>query len=182
VTSRLVDWSYLSLYSKIPYLFLKKKRNQRLKASEIRDLQNKKLRALVKHSYDHVPYYHSLFKKANLTPDDIKTVEDIKRIPVSKKVDMINLPIENLTANNVDLRKCKLERTSGTSGIPLSIYRDKQNLVSKILTHYLWQLECGDKITNKRVFLGGMEFVPPSRFIQKLGIFRTKTISPFDIT
>lgn len=178
--SELVDWTYPSLYSKIPYLFLKIKLNQQLKASEIRDLQNKKLRVLVKHNYDHVPYYHSLFKKANLTPNDIKTVEDIKRIPISKKVDMINLPIENLTANNIDLRKCTFQRTSGTSGIPFTIYRYKQNLMTAALGHYLWQLKCGDKITNKRVFLGGFGIIPPSRFIQKLGIFRTKAISPFD--
>ena len=92
----MVNLSYLSAYSKIPFMLMRMKKNQRLNSIEIRELQNKRLRALIKHSYDHVPYYRFLFKKARLHPDDIKTVDDIDKIPISKKTDMRGRPSKTL--------------------------------------------------------------------------------------
>ena len=57
-----MDWKYI----------------QRLNRDQLRKLQNKRLRVLIKHSYDHVPYYHKLFNKENLAPDNIKTVDDLE--------------------------------------------------------------------------------------------------------
>ena len=62
--------------------------NRRLKSTEIRELQSKKLKALVKHSYDHVPYYRSIFKEEKLHPDDIKGIGDLDKIPILKKEDI----------------------------------------------------------------------------------------------
>jgi phenylacetate-CoA ligase len=155
------------------------KLKQRLNSLEIRELQNKKLRALIKHSYDHVPYYRSLFKKAGLRPDDIKTVDDIGKIPVSKKRDMRGKPIENLTANNIDLSKCVVYRTSGTTGIPLTIYWERAARKLLLLRKYNHQLNCGEQLSNKRVTIAGAWMAPLPKYIQKLGILRTKNISPF---
>jgi phenylacetate-CoA ligase len=157
------------------------KQNQRLNSSEIRELQNRKLRALIKNSYDHVPYYHRLFKKASLRPDDIKTVDDLDKIPISKKTDLAGKPIENITANNIDLRTCLVQGTSGSTGIPLTIYHERAaRIVSSEFQNYFLQFNCGDKLTNKRVTIAGAWMRPPQKFIQKLGIWRTKNISPFN--
>jgi phenylacetate-CoA ligase len=157
------------------------KLNQRLNSSEIRELQNKKLRALIKHSYAHVPYYRHLFKKAKLRPDDIKTVDDIGKIPISKKTDLAGKPIENITANNIDLSKCLVQGTSGSTGIPLTIYHERAaRMISSEFQNYFLQFNCGDKITNKRVTIAGAWMAPPQKYIQKLGIWRTKNISPFN--
>ena len=169
----------LSSYLRTPFLIQRLIRNRRLKSTELRELQSKKLKALVRHSYDHVPYYRSLFKKVKLHPDDIKSIADLDKIPILKKEDIRNAQVNEITATNFNLSKCIMGRTAGTTGIPISVYCERETILTMNLGIYIWQLTCGDKITNKHVKLGGHMARPP-RPIQKLGIFRTKQISLFE--
>jgi len=153
-------------------------RNRRLRLTDLKNVQNKKLRAIVKHSYKHVQYYHSLFKKAKIRPDDIKAIDDLDKIPISTKEDIINLPLEKTLATNIDLSRCINLRTSGTTGTPISIYWEKKARLMFHLQHYRWQLECGDKMTNRQAVIGASW--PLIHPIQKIGIFKTKYISNFE--
>lgn len=149
-----------------------------MNATDIKKFQNKKLREIIKHSYANVQYYHSLFKEAKIKPDDIKTVNDLKKIPITKKEDIINLPLEKIIDSNINLSRCWILKTSGTTGNPLSLYWEKKARIMFFLQHYRWQLECGDKITNKQAVIGASWV--PIYLIQKLGIFKTKLISNFE--
>jgi phenylacetate-CoA ligase len=51
----------------------------------IRELQNERLRRLVRHAYDKVPYYHRIFEVQGLKPDDIQNNEDLVKLPVLTK-------------------------------------------------------------------------------------------------
>jgi phenylacetate-coenzyme A ligase PaaK-like adenylate-forming protein len=163
----------LSLYLRAPFVVWRSMRNQRAKRLELVRFQNKKLQALVKHSYDHVSYYHSLFREARLHPDDIKTVDDLGKIPISKKENIRDLPLRELTATNIDLGKCLEFKTSGTTGTPLTIFWGKKARLINDLEIYLWQLRCGQRITDRQVVLAGWMPSPPHN-VQKLGIFKTK--------
>jgi len=140
-----------------------------------------KLRAIVKHSYDNVPYYHTLFKELKLSPDDIKKTDDLQKLPVLKKKDFINLSLKERLAVNINLKQCQRFRTSGTTGIPLTVYRQKKDDMFQNLQQYRWQLEYGGKITNRQVLLGESIHIPryPNTW-EKIGIFKTKRISPFE--
>ena len=48
----------------------------------------KNLRAILKHAYDTVPYYRRIFKERGLSPDDIKNVRDLTKLPVLTKADV----------------------------------------------------------------------------------------------
>ena len=61
------------------------KKTQWLSVEEIKKIQLKNVKALIKHAYDSVPHYHELFKKVNLYPSDIKKVEDLLQLPVLTK-------------------------------------------------------------------------------------------------
>jgi phenylacetate-CoA ligase len=61
------------------------KKTQWLKSEDIEDLQNKRLRRLIKHVYTHVPYYRNLFNKNNIKVEDIKTSQDLEKIPLLPK-------------------------------------------------------------------------------------------------
>jgi phenylacetate-CoA ligase len=52
-------------------------RNQWLKPDELRKLQEKGLRAIIRHAYEKVPLYHSKLNSAGLKPGDIKTIGDL---------------------------------------------------------------------------------------------------------
>ena len=63
--------------------------------AQIEELQNKQLKALVRHAYDNVPYYHRIFSQNGITPSDIKTKKDLKKIPV-----LTTFPAELYTAKS----------------------------------------------------------------------------------
>jgi phenylacetate-CoA ligase len=163
-----------------PFVMFRLMRNKRLKPRELKRLQDKKLKALIEYSYRFVPRYHQLFKENKLMPDDIKTIDDLHKIPISRKMDIIDLPIEEIVSSGLDLHKCLKVRTSGTTCTPMDIYWQKKvRMVSK-LSIYKWQLECGDKMTDKHVVIGASWFPNSPALLQKFGIFNTKRISIHD--
>ena len=143
-------------------------------------LQNRKLRRLIKHSFENVPYYNRLFRESGIRPEDIRTVSDLEKIPLSKKSDLCDLPLSEISVSNVSLVHNNLAGTSGSSGVKLQFYREKRELLTNLLRHYLFQLEVGDKISNRHASVGGAWL--PSTPFQRFGIFPTRWVSPFSDT
>lgn len=56
----------------------------------LRDLQLQKLKRLIAYAYDRVPFYTKRFRDIGLLPGDIKSLEDLKRIPPLCRQDVIN--------------------------------------------------------------------------------------------
>jgi phenylacetate-CoA ligase len=91
---------------------------------ELENYQNEELKKLIRHSYDNVPYYYRLFKDNNLTPHDIKTIQDLPKIPILTRHDVRNNLSLLIARNFTDNQVVKLS-TSGTTGKPLRFYYDK---------------------------------------------------------
>jgi len=59
--------------------------------SQIKDLQNQRLHHFINtHVYPFSPYYHKLFDEKKINPRQIRTKEDLKRIPYISKSDLIS--------------------------------------------------------------------------------------------
>jgi phenylacetate-CoA ligase len=56
--------------------------------ARLRDIQTEKLRAMLPYLYEHSPFYREKFRAAKLRPDDIRTVVDLARFPVTTKNEM----------------------------------------------------------------------------------------------
>lgn len=56
---------------------------------EIENYQWQRIQALVIYAYEHVPYYHQAFDRAGIHPQDIKTRDDYRRLPVLYKEDVV---------------------------------------------------------------------------------------------
>lgn len=111
---------------KIWYLY-KLRKNQWLKPVELQKIQQRRLRAILSHAYDKVEFYHRRFKDAGVKPNDIKSVEDLPKIPVTTKSDIREaFRTRKILDRNVDLSKCHLAETAGTSGEPLTIVYDEK--------------------------------------------------------
>ncbi|NOX62344.1 MAG: phenylacetate--CoA ligase family protein, partial [Chloroflexi bacterium] len=54
-------------------------------AEQLRELQNRKLRRLIAHVYQHVPFYRRVMDERGLTPDDIQTTDDLVKLPIVDK-------------------------------------------------------------------------------------------------
>lgn len=55
---------------------------------QIRAWQDERLVETVKHVYENVPYYRNLMEEKNVTPDDIKGVDDLHKLPFLTKDDL----------------------------------------------------------------------------------------------
>ena len=85
--------------------------------------QNNELRRLVRHCYEHVPYYRELFKRLGLGPDDVQGKHDLGKLPLLDK-DTIRGNSAALVATNIPRRRTESHTTGGTTGTPLAIVLD----------------------------------------------------------
>lgn len=85
---------------------------------QIRELQLKKLKALVRHCYDRSVFYKRKFKTAGITPESIKTLEDVHKIPYTVKTDLRdNYPMGLVAVDSADI--VEIHASSGTTGNPI---------------------------------------------------------------
>jgi len=89
--------------------------------------QNNKLKILIHHSYENVEYYKRLFKNNNLKPNDIRTKNDLLKIPPLTKKMIRKYAATSLVANNIPKRRTLMGHTGGSTGEPLQFYRDKNS-------------------------------------------------------
>ncbi|MDO5133306.1 MAG: phenylacetate--CoA ligase [Eubacteriales bacterium] len=82
---------------------------------ELLKIQNEKIVKQVKHVYENVPYYRNLMDKKGVKPEDIKSVDDIKKLPFLSKDDLREAYPYGLMGT--DLKNCvRIQSTSGTTG------------------------------------------------------------------
>jgi phenylacetate-CoA ligase len=89
----------------------------------IQDYQNTRLRRLVVHAYNRVPYYRTLFDRSKIKPETIRTSADLSMVPITSKKDLRALPTEDLLASGVDRQRLIEHTTSGSTGEPFTIRR-----------------------------------------------------------
>ena len=105
---------------------------------KIRDLQNEKLLRQVRHVWDNVPYYRAIMQEKGLTPDDIKSLDDLYKLPFLTKDDLRKAYPYGLMGK--PLKDCvRIQSTSGTTG---------QRVVAFYTMHDLdiWETMCARAI------------------------------------
>jgi len=153
-------------------------KNQWKSSDEIKRIQDRKLRKLIRHSYEKVPYYRQLFDSIGLKPEDIQSTEDLPKLPILTKKIIKSFPLQQTIAAGVDINKCFVVKTSGSTAIPLHIYynwRDARiigmTLVRTLLTY-------GVKPWYKVVEFSGSNDLPKKRRIfDHWGIWRKWELS-----
>jgi phenylacetate-CoA ligase len=88
---------------------------------ELENYQMAQLNKLLLHAYNNVPYYQNLFIEQALKPEDIQSLDDLKKVPFLTK-DMVRERSRDLTAKNYDIKDLYISHTSGTTGKPLQWY------------------------------------------------------------
>ena len=147
---------------------------------EILAFQTRRLRAVVRHTARRVPYYRRLFAEAGVRPEDIRTLDDLGRIPVTSRFDLQRLPAREATSEDLKPDRLALHTTSGTSGEPLRILRTVFEEYLLRAFRLKQQLLMGMRPTDRGWGIGGtgrpssMERVPGSRVLtRRLGFQAT---------
>ncbi len=128
-------------------VFLEK--SQWWESGQLREYQNEKLRKLIRHAYENVPYYRELFVKNKLEPGDIRTVEELNKIPVlTKDIIRKNYP-DKLVERGAVVTENHVRRTGASTGEPLVFCGDHRSFDvawASFLRFYQWiDYEWGDR-------------------------------------
>ncbi len=81
----------------------------------IRTWQNERLQKQIRHVYEHISYYRKKMEELGVEPSDIRTVEDLHKLPLLSKNDLRETYPDGLLA--VPKSECvRIHSTSGTTG------------------------------------------------------------------
>jgi len=120
-------------------------------SDKIAELQLERLKALLRHAYQNVPYYNRKFTEVGLYPDDIKTLDDLVKLPILTKKDIREHRAE-LVAQNLPQDQIIPSATGGSTGEPLQFYTTEESgNRGSAAAHlaYLWYgYEWGDKLAH----------------------------------
>ena len=147
----------------------------------IKSFQKKRLRSVIDNAYQHSKFYHTLFKENNLLPTDIKSQEDLQKIPVVDKSVYKNIPADDLLSDEYDKNKLKIVKTSGSSGSPFKIFiSPKENDWRKAI-YMRANISCGQMPLDRWIVITAPHHFSDTTNIQRrLRIFSQSCVSVFD--
>jgi phenylacetate-CoA ligase len=95
---------------------------------------------LLKHCFENVAYYRKLFGELGLHPSDLRSVDDLRLVPVINKRILLER-YEEFKADNFERIRPRQVHTSGTTGTPMSFYWDTDSNVLELVCqwrHFSW--------------------------------------------
>ncbi len=94
---------------------------------EMRELQGKRLHKLVSLVYHNTPFYRKKMQEMNILPEDIRTIDDIVKLPFTTKQDLRdNYPYGLLAAPRSEI--VRIHASSGTTGVPTVVGYTRRDL------------------------------------------------------
>jgi phenylacetate-CoA ligase len=87
-------------------------------------LQHQKLHVLCEHAYKTVPFYRMRFREAGIVPADIRSLDELARIPITTRAQLQAMADEHRTSSAFRSHQLTVSLTSGSTGRPFRIYRD----------------------------------------------------------
>ncbi len=98
-------------------------RSQWMTPDELRACQEERLRLVIGHAYENVPYYREIMDALSLRPSDIETIDDLPKLPILTK-EAVRAHAERLISRTANRRDLKKIHSAGTTGSSLFLYWD----------------------------------------------------------
>jgi phenylacetate-CoA ligase len=129
------------------------KRNQWKPLRELKEIQWKKLKNIVNYAYYNIPYYRMFFKSEHFKPDDLRSPDDLRKIPTTTK-NNVHMNHSNMIAKGVEPSRYHISYTAGTTGIPVKVLLDQKNYCYSTAIVAYSSIECGLSLRDKLVVIG----------------------------
>ena len=98
-----------------------------LPKDKLRKLQDERLHTLVHYVYEHVPFYKTALDEKGVTPGSIRSVDDVHKLPFTKKSDLRdNYPFGLFAVPQEKI--ARIHASSGTTGKPTIVGYTKKDL------------------------------------------------------
>lgn len=152
------------------------RRTQWYKKADLERIQLKRLKNLLEHAYNNVGFYHTLLNDAGIKPADIRTIDDISRLPIISKKDVKKNFPHNMLAREVDLKKCTKHKTSGSTGERMTfLFDQKSKAFNRAVSLYPF-LECGLGLRDKMAEITYRNPTQREDWFNQLGFMTRKRI------
>lgn len=91
--------------------------------TRIRHFQEEQLRRLIHHAYRTTPFYRNRMNSFRVMPNDIQTLEDLRRIPPCAKEELRKAGPAALISQEYRLEELVGSKTTGSTGVPLEVFK-----------------------------------------------------------
>ncbi|MGE0545751.1 MAG: phenylacetate--CoA ligase family protein [Kofleriaceae bacterium] len=119
------------------------------------------LRRLTRHAYQHTAYYRKAFEQVGVHPDDIKTLDDLRKIPLLRRA-MAQTTVNERTATWPEVAVSKT--TSGSTGQPLEVRFCNESRHWRDATRWRGYGWGGYAMGMKAMHLWGVPAIQPTRY------------------
>ncbi|MFH2060871.1 MAG: phenylacetate--CoA ligase family protein [Pseudomonadota bacterium] len=128
----IVEPAWAKFWSKTPMLKYHKKleATQWLSEDELRKQQWSKLKNLLKYVYENNIFYKEKFDKAGISYQNIETLEDMKKIPMTTKLEIKN-NYDRIISNGYRKDTLLRTKTGGSTGTALELFRTQKTMQLK---------------------------------------------------
>lgn len=135
------------------------RKNEWMSYGDLLEYQNGKLRRLVKHAYETVPYYRRVMDERKIKPSEINNIDDLQKLPVLSRDD-VKKYFEELISKSFRKRNLIPGHTSGTTGSPLEFFWDQNVCVYNNAVDWRQKDWAGLKYGERYAVLLGRMIVP----------------------
>lgn len=149
---------------------------------EIVELQNERLRKLLKQAQNHSPYYRSVFKKYNLEITDAFDFTQLGRLPLLRRGDL-QKHLDSILCDNA--HNPFLNSSGGSTGYPVNFYQDENYNLHSHITNLLYLSWMGIRPGDRTAIFWGAdrEFKDLSRYDRfMLKVNRVKQLNSFSMS
>lgn len=142
--------------------------------------RDRKLRDLIRFTYQRVAFYRNRFDAVAVRPEDIQRAEDLAALPLLSKSELRDAPLLSRLADGADPAKLILHNTSGSSGEPFAVYRTRgeENLLQLLRLRAARQY--GFRLLDRRADLtaplGGPHSDPVRRAASRLRLMPVEAV------
>ena len=115
------------MLARVLWNLLKLRRDQWLPKKTLEKIQLQKLKTIIRHAYDNVPFYRQFYDQHGVHPNQLGSLDDICKFPILSKDLARDLTLKERTAFGVDISRCTIRTSSGSTGVPVSILENNQS-------------------------------------------------------
>jgi len=153
---------------------------------EILERQFRSLREMIKYAFEHVKYYKKLFNDHQINPENIKSPEDVKAIPILTKRD-IQKNLHDLLSDACPASRRYQDASGGSTGQPTILYVDGMGLERKFAATLCSDKRTGWQVGEKVYYLWGADKEAnrihrlKERIVERF-VYRKDTLNAFQLT
>lgn len=132
---------YLLRSYPVIYPYIKEiERMYNMSHDELQERNERVFLNIFRKAYTKSSFYHKLYTEAGIKLEDIKCLDDISKLPIVTKDMILHQSDALLTISKWKLLK---NRTSGTTGTPLTVFEDWKSIWKEQAYFYCYRKRCG---------------------------------------